>query len=248
MNKKFQELKESKGKFVVTILLSGFCIVLGILMIIHLLSRDTVPPEISLETESVQLTETEAAEIESQDYSCLMNGVTAYDNEDGDLSGDVIVYSVNIYGNNSYAVVNYRVLDSNNNMASKQRLAYLKTPEQIYNDLLEEAGSEAAGIINQELNGGDSENKENSGRPVIQMESEVNLQVGESFDLQQHLVSLQDDKDPYETLLQNCRMEGEYNLNAPGVYPLAFYVTDSDGNESDPSVMILTVNINETIE
>ena len=98
------------------------------------------------------------------------------------------------------------------------------------------------------MNGDNTGNEDESGKPVIEIENAVNLQLGESFDLQQYLVTLEDDKDSYETLLQNCRMEGEYNLNSPGVYPLAFYVTDSDGNESAPAVLILTVNINETIE
>ncbi|OUQ42433.1 hypothetical protein B5E64_16260 [Drancourtella sp. An12] len=240
--------RKFNGKLVITILLLVFCVILGILVLIYLLNRDTTPPEISLETESVQLTETEVSEVLEKDYSCLLSGVTASDKEDGDLSGNVIVYSVNIYENNSYAIANYRVLDSSNNMAVKQRLVYLKTPAQIYNDVLAAVGSEAANIINEELNGDNTGNEDESGKPVIEIENAVNLQLGESFDLQQYLVTLEDDKDSYETLLQNCRMEGEYNLNSPGVYPLAFYVTDSDGNESAPAVLILTVNINETIE
>lgn len=241
-------LKRIKGKKIITLLLFIFCVILGILVFVQHINRDDVPPDILFDSESMQLTEEEVSEVLEKNYSCLLNGVHAFDSEDGDISNYVIVYSINIYGDNSYAIVNYRVLDKSNNMASAQRLVYLKSPAQIYNDLLILAGDEASKIVKEWAGEDNTDYEYSPEKPVIEMENTVNLNVGESFDPEQHIVTLEDDKDSYGVLLQNCSMEGEYDLNSPGVYPLIFYVTDSDGNKSNASVLVLIVSISGTTE
>ena len=180
-----------------------------------------------------------------KDYSCLLTGVSAFDDSDGEITDRVIVYSVNIYGDHSYAVVNYRALDRSNNMATAQRLAYLKSPEQIYQEFLDSLSNGAADGTGDAATENDAADESDTQRPVIQMESVVNLAVGETFEPQEYLITLEDDVDSFETLAQNCRMEGEFDVNSAGIYPLVFYVTDSDGNESEPSVLILTVGLND---
>ncbi len=243
MRRIFRNLKKKTG---ITVVLVILCVSIGALIFYDRFHQDRTPPNISFEKESVQLTEDEVTAVLKEDYTCLLNGVNAFDNEDGDLSDYLIVYSVNIYGDNSYAVVNYRVLDTSGNMAEEQRLAYLKSPEQIYNDLLTSASDEAAGMIHEWMEENSKDYDSDTEKPVLEMADTVNLNVGESFDPQQYLVKLEDNKDSSETLWQNCRVEGEFDLNSPGVYPLAFYVTDSDGNESDAAVLVLTVGMDET--
>lgn len=242
MKKLFRDLK---AKTAVTLLLLVLCILLGVLVILERLNQDSTPPEIAFDAESVHLTDEEVVEVLKKDYSCLLSGVTAYDNEDGDISSRVIVYSVNVYEDNSYAVVSYRVLDKSGNMVSRQRLAYLKSPAQIYNELLDVALDEVAGMVDEWVSENAVGSENNSEKPVIEVERRVNLTVGEAFNPQEYLITLEDDRDSFETLLENCHVEGELDLNSPGVYPLAFYVTDSDGNESDAAVMFLTVSLDE---
>lgn len=245
MKKIFRNLKT---KTFITSLLIFFCIILGGVVFFQRLKRDHTPPIISFDEESVILTEDEVSDVLRKDYSCLLSGVNAYDDKDGDISDRVIVYSVNTYEDNTFAIINYRVLDKNNNMAAEQRIAYLKKPAQIYNDLLISVSGKMVGYMNEWSAGENGSYEEAAERPVIEMESTVNLVAGEDFEPQDYLISLNDDQDSFETLLQNCRMEGEYDLHTPGIYPLAFYVTDSDGNESDPAVLVLIVGMNVTNE
>ena len=242
MRKKFQNIK---AKTVITCLLFVLCVIMAVFLVLDRLNQDNTPPSITFATESIQLTEEEASAVLQKDYSCLLTGVSAVDNSDGEITDRVIVYSVNIYGDHSYAVVNYRALDRSNNMATAQRLAYLKSPEQIYQEFLDSLSNGPADGTGDAATENDAADESDTQRPVIQMESVVNLAVGETFEPQEYLITLEDDVDSFETLAQNCRMEGEFDVNSAGIYPLVFYVTDSDGNESEPSVLILTVGLND---
>lgn len=242
MRKKFQNIK---AKTVITCLLFVLCVIMAVFLVLDRLNQDDTPPNITFATESIQLTEEEASAVLQKDYSCLLTGVSAFDDSDGDITDRVIVYSVNIYGDHSYAVVNYRALDRSNNMATAQRLAYLKSPEQIYQEFLDSLSNGPADGTGDAATENDAADESDTQRPVIQMESVVNLAVGETFEPQEYLITLEDDVDSFETLAQNCRMEGEFDVNSAGIYPLVFYVTDSDGNESEPSVLILTVGLND---
>lgn len=242
MRKKFQNIK---AKTVITCLLFVLCVIMAVFLVLDRLNQDDTPPNITFATESIQLTEEEASAVLQKDYSCLLTGVSAVDDSDGDITDRVIVYSVNIYGDHSYAVVNYRALDRSNNMATAQRLAYLESPEQIYQEFLDSLSNGAADGTGDAATENDAADESDTQRPVIQMESVVNLAVGETFEPQEYLITLEDDVDSFETLAQNCRMEGEFDVNSAGIYPLVFYVTDSDGNESEPSVLILTVGLND---
>ncbi|HIS52934.1 MAG TPA: hypothetical protein IAC15_09375 [Candidatus Onthomonas avicola] len=242
MRKKFQNIK---AKTVITCLLFVLCVIMAVFLVLDRLNQDNTPPSITFATESIQLTEEEASAVLQKDYSCLLTGVSAFDDSDGDITDRVIVYSVNIYGDHSYAVVNYRALDRSNNMATAQRLAYLKSPEQIYQEFLDSLSNGPADGTGDAATENNAADESDTQRPVIQMESVVNLAVGETFEPQEYLITLEDDVDSFETLAQNCRMEGEFDVNSAGIYPLVFYVTDSDGNESEPSVLILTVGLND---
>ena len=242
MRKKFQNIK---AKTVITCLLFVLCVIMAVFVVLDRLNQDDTPPSITFATESIQLTEEEASAVLQKDYSCLLTGVSAFDDSDGEITDRVIVYSVNIYGDHSYAVVNYRALDRSNNMATAQRLAYLESPEQIYQEFLDSLSNGPADGTGDAATENNAADESDTQRPVIQMESVVNLAVGETFEPQEYLITLEDDVDSFETLAQNCRMEGEFDVNSAGIYPLVFYVTDSDGNESEPSVLILTVGLND---
>lgn len=244
MKMKFQNLKL---KTFFTILMFVLCIILGILVFCNWLNRDNIPPQISFENETLFLTDNEISEVLKKDYSCLMDGVRATDNKDEDISDYVIVYSANIY-NNSYAIINYRVLDRSGNIAVNSRLAYLKSPEEIYNALLTSATNAAADAVTEWVEEDVVNNENTDEMPILEMEKIVNLEIGESFDPLDYLLVLKDDKDSFESLWENCYMEGTYDLNTAGIYPLRFFVTDSDGNESNTAVLILTVSMNEVYE
>lgn len=75
---------------------------------------DTMPPTITLDAEVVQVSVTE-------DESALLQGVTAADNRDGDLSNQVQVRSISQLTGENTAVVSYIVFDQADNMATCSR-------------------------------------------------------------------------------------------------------------------------------
>lgn len=230
-----------KPKTLAAFLLFFLCLAMGMLVFLIRLSEDTTAPEIFFDQETIILTEEEANAVLKKDYACLLEEMSAMDDRDHDVTGRIIVYDVELYENNAYAVIRYRVMDKSGNMETAYRLAYLSTPMEIYTEVLASISEDVNEMIDKwiEQYQGDEEKDEEA--PVLEMVREVNISVGEEFDPGEYVVTLEDDQDSYETLLQNGRMEGNYNTDVPGVYPLAFYVTDSDGNESNAAVLILTV-------
>ncbi len=80
---------------------------------IHLIA-DNTPPEIKCESDTVT--------VHVKDNTAeLLRGVTASDDRDGDLTGDIIVSNISNLISNDTARVTYIVFDSSNNMASCTR-------------------------------------------------------------------------------------------------------------------------------
>ena len=76
--------------------------------------------------------------------------------------------------------------------------------------------------------------QEGSEPPILTMTTDqVTLAVGTSFIYQDYVESIVDDKDPEDELFRELIIEGEYNIQTPGTYPLVFYTCDSDGNISN---------------
>ena len=75
---------------------------------------DTTPPQISCDTDTIDIS---VADPES----VLLQGVTAKDDRDGDLTGSIMVKGVTNLLSGNTARVSYIVFDSSNNMATCQR-------------------------------------------------------------------------------------------------------------------------------
>lgn len=75
---------------------------------------DTTPPQISCDTDTIDIS---VADPES----VLLQGVTAKDDRDGDLTGSIMVKGVTNLLSGNTARVSYVVFDSSNNMATCQR-------------------------------------------------------------------------------------------------------------------------------
>ena len=69
----------------------------------------------------------------------------------------------------------------------------------------------------------------------------VKIRAGDTFDPISLVWGVVDDKDGADILYQHIHAEGEYNTQAPGTYEIRYYVSDSDGNTSDPQIITLTV-------
>lgn len=222
---------------VITLGLAGGCIVLMIIAFIVNAGRDDEAPEITVEKGEVTYTEGDS-------YEALLDGVSAEDDSDGDLSDKVFVDKIVQTGENS-AVVYYGVMDSHNNVGTaKKKIAYRTSEsdeagvEEDQTDQADPAGEDPASqdIVLQETLQPDGV------RPVMALVADtMTIGVGGEFDLIGVVRDIVDDKDDRDTLYQRISAEGAYDVNTPGSYDIRYYVIDTDGNTSDPHVFTLVV-------
>lgn len=81
--------------------------------------------------------------------------------------------------------------------------------------------------------------------PVVRLTAEkVSMNVGDTFNYMDYIDSITDDKDEELELYRRIRVEGYYNTNAIGDYPVDYFVKDSDGNKSNVATIVLKVRDN----
>ena len=213
------------------------CIVLGVAAFFVRMGQDRTPPEITLKKEKITYTE-------GEDYGVLMKGISAKDNLDGDLSDQVFVDRIVVSGENS-AVVYYGVMDKHNNVGTaKRKITY------------HAAEKEAGGAQPEEGTEGESPAEEAAQEPVPETEGlqpngiipaialttdQITIAAGTEFDLLSVVQDVADDVDDRDSLFQRISVDGWYDVNTPGSYGLNYYVTDNDGNVSEPRTLTLTI-------
>lgn len=243
-------------KHLTIILLLAAVILLGIIIYMFISERDMEAPVITCEDEAVYLSEADVEKVREKDYSCLLNGITAEDNRDGDVSDRVIVYSTDMDSSNAYMTVSYRVMDLTGNVGVCRRLVYLMQPSEIHElqqemiaDYLNMDIAEVKALMGEEMEdneavGNDSEDdglEADAVIPQLTMETEVTISRDSFFNPLSYIIDLTDDTDSVEYLLTHGHMEGSVDTHTPGVYAVTFYVTDSDGNDSNSVTVFVTV-------
>lgn len=221
--------------------LAGGCVILGIIAVFLQLSQDTTPPEIKIEERDITYTEGDS-------YEGLLEGVSASDKADGDLTSEVFVNKI-VLTDEHAAVVYYGVMDESNNVGMARRRVNYRTAEEASGDTADESGADASNEAGEGTAdgtvpaGGEPTPLEPNGpRPVMALTTnQITVPVRGEFDPVSVVQGAVDDKDSFEMLYQNIHVDGDYDLKVPGVYELRFYVTDSDGNASDPHILTLTV-------
>ena len=68
-----------------------------------------------------------------------------------------------------------------------------------------------------------------------------NIKTGSEFDPTSMVEDVSDDKDDKNTLYRHLCIDGTYDVSTAGRYELNYYVSDSDGNTSEPIVFTLVV-------
>ena len=82
----------------------------------------------------------------------------------------------------------------------------------------------------------------NTGRPTMTFKTrEVKVKAGSTPAWVDVLEGLHDDKDDYGTLLKTLKINGEYNKDKAGTYPVTLTIKDSDGNESNAYALKIIV-------
>ena len=78
--------------------------------------------------------------------------------------------------------------------------------------------------------------------PVLTLSAEtIEIAAGTNFSVISPVTDITDDKDDRSYLFRRIRVSGDYSTQTPGQYTLQYTVTDSDGNQSVPKTLTLTV-------
>ena len=231
-----------KQRLVMLALAAG-CIVLAVAGALICLGQDRTAPEITVE-------DTEISYTEGGDYEELLEGVTAEDNIDGDLTDQVFVDKIIQTGEDS-GIVYYGVMDKHHNVGTARRTITYHLSENgdeaVTEQTEEEAEDEEEEAAGQEQ-AAQTEPKEeetlqpDGARPALALTStETTVAVGTAFDPMSVVKDAVDDVDTKDSLYQRISANGTYDTSVPGTYTIQYFVTDSSGNTSDPQNFTLKV-------
>lgn len=217
------------------------------------IGEDRNGPEISVPQEEITY-------VAGTDTSALLNGVTAQDDRDGDVTDTVTIESIIPNANQTGASVVYVAKDSKNNVTKETKTILYSTDanqaaaqaaaEQVAADQAaaeQAAQGDAAGESAQTTDDGAAQNE--AAIAALSAESprfyltqySVELERGAELNELSYVQDISDDEDSRDELYQGIRISGEVDTNTPGEYTLEYHVVDSDGNNSNAAQLRVTV-------
>ncbi len=219
-------------------------------LIIGSLGKDKNVPAISF-SEDVSVSYKEG-----EPKSRLLEDVTAYDQEDGDISDSLVIESVYDFKNGKAKVI-YAARDASGNIVKAERIVNYTAAEPAgATQAAIEADPSGGEAGSDEENGPDQENGPNEEndpdeelvpdgeKPALRLtEDKVVVKKGSTFNKLSYVDEIVDDKDDRAQLFRRISIKGDVKMNQPGTYELVYRVTDSDGNLSEDKV--LTVEVQE---
>lgn len=213
---------------VVVAFLAGGCIVLTAVSGLVYLKQDRTPPQIVVDTKE------KVSYKDGDSYEALFKGVTAKDNRDGDLTDQIFIDRI-ISLNEKKAVVYYVVTDKANNVETAKRKITYSEADSSDTEEADETGVEASETpVTSKNTDGVS--------PILTLATQSkNIKTGSEFDPTSMVEDVSDDKDDKNTLYRHLCIDGTYDVSTAGRYELNYYVSDSDGNTSEPIVFTLVV-------
>lgn len=185
---------------------------------------------------------------EGEDASLLLQGITAEDDVDGDVTSTVMVGDLITMPDGTAAKITYLAKDSSNNVGQLDVLI----PYEAVQNAKEASDNGGAGLQETAQSNGDTKTadsrKDAKGqsadkkKPVIELLStEITLNKGEDFDPKAYIKNISDDKDSVQALLDSVTVTGTYNMNQKGTYPIVLTAEDSEGNQSEKVSLVLKV-------
>lgn len=196
----------------------------------------------------------------------LLEGVTAKDDEDGDVSNSLRVEGVFTKEENQ-VYVSFVAKDSSNNV-TKRQFAMESDEKDDKEGKEEEEEKEESGEAEEEAESGATEEESTDTEKVEELtpaeeaakrEQEkidamapgapkfylttyyLEIPVGTPVDQLSYVSDIQDDVDATNTLYRQIQIEGNVDTGVPGTYELTYYVVDSSGNESNRAVLTIVV-------
>ena len=236
-------------------------VVLLVVCLVLYMGKDRKGPEIFFDEEK----QIEYAEV--MDEALLLKGVTAVDEKDGDVSDSLLVEKV-AGTNGKEVIVTYVARDGANNVGKASR-SFMVVGSDDGGDILPveeetfetgdmpgtEGATETETEGNDERSSGEEEGREgnqeegnNEGEsegpnPVLALNADViETKKGVAPTWNEVIETRSDDKDDYNTLYNNLKLEGQVKLNEVGEYPVTLYTVDMDGNRSEIRNLVVRVS------
>ncbi len=218
------------------------CVALGAGTAAVVVTDDRKGPEIELPADGDVTYE------EGSDTAPLLEGVTATDEKDGDVTDSLVIENIFPNDDHTSALVVYAAKDSHNNVSKATRRVNYKAAAE---DTPAENESAPAA---EEPQKNDTEGTKNETDAQMEIEAlpaespklylntyEVTVEAGNNLDKTSYIKEMTDDADSQESLFNQIEIDGDVDTAVPGDYTLTYHVTDSDGNRSNAAV--LTVHV-----
>lgn len=246
-----------KQRLITIVLLLG-CVAVGAVGVLTYKKQDRTAPVITVNDKKMSYTA-------GDPYDQLLEGITATDNKDGDLTDEVFVDRV-VPTSKKKAVVYYGVMDKSNNVGTARKTVTYHGENNMGSDAEDIAPADNADAENatqpdqsadQEQKDADKQQadqqadqpdattddlKANGEKPAMSLTAtSETIARGSNFNATSMVKDVVDDKDDRDTLFRQLHVDGTYDTTKSGTYELTYYVQDSDGNTSDPITFTLTV-------
>lgn len=213
---------------------------------------DDKPPVIEFQKDEVTYSEGDS-------YDVFLEGVTAQDDRDGDVTDSLVVESVYLTESGKHVTVIYVARDKENNVAKVSKWLNCKENPESASAEKDDADDEeenstddkmdelkAALLTSQTEAQEPTQEPEDGiadGNPRITLNTDqITISAGEEIQRLSYVESVTDDKDEAVSLWQNILIDGdEFDKDTPGVYEQIYYVVDSDGNKSNEAILTITV-------
>ena len=132
-------MNDNKG-FKIT--LTVIAVVLTVLSVLTVILSDSKGPRITVEQRSITY-------VNGDDKTSLLDGVSAYDAVDGDVTVSLIVKDITVLNSGDTAKVTYAARDNNNNISEAYRIVTYVDSDENYSEpddevIYEEVSEEAA--------------------------------------------------------------------------------------------------------
>lgn len=240
----------------IAIIMTIICVAMAAVVVQLRINTDRKAPEITFSDEELTYRE-------GMSHAQLLEGVTAQDEEDGDVTDSLTVESV-FSVDNKEAVVVYVAKDSKNNIVKKKRvLPWDGNGESEENEEPGEDIEDDQTEDLQETSSGDPEETP-SPEPTPQLTEEeaareeqealadempagspriyltdylVHVSTGTSVDRLSYVKEITDDVDEVFELWRKIQIVGDLNTSVPGTYECQYYVIDSAGNQSNVALL-----------
>ena len=193
---------------------------------------------------------------EGSDTASLLEGVTATDDKDGDVTDSLVIENIFPNDERTSASVVYAAKDNHNNVSKVTRRVNYKAaakdetaPETDNGDAADEPTPAAE--ESQQNDAAGAKNEADAQKEIEELSAEsprlylntyeVTVEAGNEMDKISYIKEMIDDVDSQETLFNEIEIDGDVDTAVPGDYTLTYHVTDSDGNRSNAAV--LTVHV-----